>query len=157
MEENKREQMGGTTVQDKAKRVHDQNEKTKEALWEREKRRLKDQKKLMLLILVPLGLILFLNFLLPIKGTPLEGREKLTQEEILRIVAIFRYLNPTAFIRIAAGRNYFEQGGGILFRAGANAALTGDMLTTVGNNIAQDRDMLNGMEFQLKEKIEAAF
>lgn len=93
-----------------------------------------------------------LNFLLPIKGTPLEDREKLTQEEIIRIVAIFRYLNPTAFIRIAAGRSYFEQGGEILFRAGANATLTGDMLTTVGNNIAQDREMLKGLGFQLKEK-----
>lgn len=93
-----------------------------------------------------------LNFLLPIKGTPLENREKLTQEEILRIVAIFRYLNPTAFIRIAAGRNYFEQGGEVLFRAGANATLTGDMLTTVGNNIAQDREMLEQLGFQLKEK-----
>lgn len=59
MEENKREQMGGATVQDKAKRVHDQNEKTKEALLEREKRRIRDKKHLMLLILVPLGLILF--------------------------------------------------------------------------------------------------
>lgn len=93
-----------------------------------------------------------LNFLLPIKGTPLEDREKLTQEEIIRIVAIFRYLNPTAFIRIAAGRSYFEQGGEVLFRAGANATLTGDMLTTVGNNIAQDRDMLERLGFQLKEK-----
>lgn len=93
-----------------------------------------------------------LNFLLPIKGTPLEDREKLTQEEIIRIVAIFRYLNPTAFIRIAAGRSYFEQGGEVLFRAGANATLTGDMLTTVGNNIAQDRDMLGRLGFQLKEK-----
>lgn len=93
-----------------------------------------------------------LNFLLPIKGTPLEDREKLTQEEIVRIVAIFRYLNPTAFIRIAAGRSYFEQGGEVLFRAGANATLTGDMLTTVGNNIAQDRDMLERLGFQLKKK-----
>lgn len=93
-----------------------------------------------------------LNFLLPIKGTPLEDREKLTQEEIIRIVAIFRYLNPTAFIRIAAGRSYFKQGGEILFRAGANATLTGDMLTTVGNNIVQDREMLERLGFQLKEK-----
>lgn len=93
-----------------------------------------------------------LNFLLPIKGTPLENREKLTQEEIIRIVAIFRYLNPTAFIRIAAGRNYFDQGGEILFVAGANATLTGDMLTTVGNNIAQDREMLERLGFELKEK-----
>ena len=83
-----------------------------------------------------------LNFLIPIKGTPLENNEPLTQEEILRIVAIFRYLNPTAFIRIAAGRNYFDNSGKALFCAGANAVLTGDMLTTTGSKTAQDRQML---------------
>lgn len=92
-----------------------------------------------------------LNFLVPIPGTPLEKNERLQQEEIIRIVAIFRYLNPKAFIRIAAGRNYFEDGGEILFRAGANAALTGDMLTTVGNSTAQDREMLSRLGFALKE------
>lgn len=90
-----------------------------------------------------------LNFLIPIPGTPLEDNERLTQDEIVRIVAIFRYLNPTAYIRMAAGRNYFEDGGEILFRAGANATLTGDMLTTVGNNTAQDREMLENLGFKL--------
>lgn len=92
-----------------------------------------------------------LNFLIPIPGTPLEGQEKLKTDEIVRIVAIFRYINPTAHIRMAAGRNYFEDGGEILFRAGANATLTGDMLTTVGNNTTQDRAMLLRMGYQLKE------
>lgn len=93
-----------------------------------------------------------LNFLLPIKGTPLENLPRLSQEEIIRIVAIFRYINPTAYIRIAAGRNYFPDGGEILFRAGGNATLTGDMLTTVGNNTAQDREMLSELGFELKEE-----
>lgn len=92
-----------------------------------------------------------LNFLIPIPGTPLENNQRLSREEIIRIVAIFRYLNPTAFIRIAAGRNYFDDGGEILFRAGANATLTGDMLTTVGNNTAQDREMLQALGFEVKE------
>lgn len=91
-----------------------------------------------------------LNFLIPIPGTPLENNQCLTREEILRIVAVFRYLNPTAFIRIAAGRNYFEDGGESLFRAGANATITGDMLTTVGNTTAQDREMLANLGFALK-------
>ena len=90
-----------------------------------------------------------LNFLIPIKGTPLEDIKRLEQDEILRIVAIFRYLNPTAWIRMAAGRNYFPDGGTKLFLAGANATLTGDMLTTVGNNTAQDRIMLEQMGFSL--------
>ena len=92
-----------------------------------------------------------LNFLIPIAGTPLEKQEKLKPDEITRIVAIFRYINPTAFIRIAAGRSYFSDGGAVLFRAGANATLTGDMLTTVGNNTKQDREMLSQMGFCMKE------
>uniref|UniRef100_UPI00080C6A04 hypothetical protein n=1 Tax=Enterocloster clostridioformis TaxID=1531 RepID=UPI00080C6A04 len=68
-----------------------------------------------------------LNFLIPIPSTPLEHREKLKPDEIVRIVAIFRYINPTAAIRMVAGRSYFENSGEILFRAGANATLTGYM------------------------------
>ena len=93
-----------------------------------------------------------MNFLIPIKGTPLEGRPRLDREEILRIVAIFRYFNPEAYIRIAAGRNYFPDGGRELFCSGANATLTGDMLTTVGNCTAQDREMLKTMGFIIKEE-----
>jgi len=92
-----------------------------------------------------------LNFLIPIPGTPLGEQKPLEQEEILRIVAIFRYLNPTAYIRIAAGRNYFPDGGKALFQSGANATITGDMLTTTGQNTAQDRDMLEKLGFKLKE------
>lgn len=98
-----------------------------------------------------------LNFLIPIKGTPLENNQKLTQDEIVRIVSLFRYINPTAFVRIAAGRSYFEDGGAILFQAGANATLTGDMLTTVGNNTRQDRMMLSKMGFLLKGVTENEF
>ena len=91
-----------------------------------------------------------LNFLIPVKGTPLGNREKLAPEEITRIVAMFRYINPTADIRIAAGRSYFEDGGEVLFTSGANATLTGDMLTTVGNNTAQDREMLTRLGYEIK-------
>ncbi|MEO2527820.1 hypothetical protein [Enterocloster clostridioformis] len=92
-----------------------------------------------------------LNFLIPIPSTPLEHREKLKPDEIVRIVAIFRYINPTADIRMVAGRSYFENSGEILFRAGANATLTGDMLTTVVNNTKQDREMMANMGYHLKE------
>ena len=93
-----------------------------------------------------------MNFLIPIKGTPLGGRPRLSREEILRIVAVFRYFNPEAYIRIAAGRNYFPDGGRELFHSGANATLTGNMLTTVGNCTAQDREMLKTMGFIIKEE-----
>ena len=83
-----------------------------------------------------------LNLLTPIPGTPLEGTPPLSVEEVRRIVAVFRYINPTAWIRMAAGRGRFADGGAILFRSGANSAITGDMLTTTGTNIAQDLDLM---------------
>lgn len=83
-----------------------------------------------------------LNLLTPIPGTPLEGTPPLSVEEVRRIVAVFRYINPTAWIRMAAGRGRFVDGGAVLFRSGANSAITGDMLTTTGTNIAQDLDLM---------------
>ncbi len=91
-----------------------------------------------------------INFLIPIKNTPLENAERLTENDILRTVAIFRFINPTADIRIAAGRSLMENSGEKLFRAGANAAITGDMLTTTGSTIESDVKMLAEIGFILK-------
>lgn len=88
-----------------------------------------------------------INFLIPIKNTPLENADKLTENDILRTVAIFRFINPTACIRLAAGRNLMENSGEKLFRAGANAAITGDMLTTTGSTIESDIKMLAEIGF----------
>ena len=76
----------------------------------------------------------------------------LSTDEIRRIVALFRYCNPEAYIRIAAGRIRFGDGGLALFTSGANATLTGDMLTTTGNHTMQDRMLLAGLGYALKEK-----
>ena len=92
-----------------------------------------------------------INVLMPIKGTPLYNVEKISQEDVLRTIAIFRYLNPTAYIRMAAGRSYFKDGGRQIFKSGANATITGDMLTTVGNNTDQDKEMLTELGFNIKK------
>lgn len=82
------------------------------------------------------------NILMPIKNTPFGSNKKLTESEILRIVAIFRFINPDAYIRLAAGRNTMKNSGEQAFKSGANAAITGDMLTTSGSNIESDIKML---------------
>ena len=91
-----------------------------------------------------------INVLMPIKGTPFANLERISHEDILRTIAIFRYLNPTAYIRMAAGRNYFTDGGTKIFQSGANATITGDMLTTVGNNTDQDKIMLTKLGFDIQ-------
>ena len=90
-----------------------------------------------------------INILRPIPGTPLEHQAALSEDEILRTIAIFRYINPTAMVRLAAGRNSMEHSGEQAFRSGANAAITGDMLTTSGNRISEDQEMLASMGFTL--------
>lgn len=87
-----------------------------------------------------------INALMPIKGTPLEGREQLTEEEILRTIAMFRYVNPAANIRLAAGRALLTNDGEYAFTSGASATITGNMLTTVAcATIQSDKRMLEGL------------
>lgn len=82
------------------------------------------------------------NALMPIPGTPLEGLDTLSEEDILRTLAIFRYLNPETSIRLAAGRGLMENNGEKAFKSGVDATITGNMLTTSGSSIASDRKML---------------
>lgn len=84
-----------------------------------------------------------INALMPIKGTPLEGREVLGEADILRTIAFFRYINPKADIRLAAGRALLTNDGEIAFKSGASATITGNMLTTVAAaTIRSDKEML---------------
>lgn len=87
-----------------------------------------------------------INALMPIKGTPLENLESLTEDEILRTIAIFRYINPEADIRLAAGRALMKDDGEMAFKSGASATITGNMLTTVAAaTIQSDRKMLQNI------------
>ena len=87
-----------------------------------------------------------INALMPIKGTPLENEEQLTEDEILRTIAFFRYINPEANIRLAAGRALLTGDGVKAFQSGASATITGNMLTTAAcATIRSDKKMLEEM------------
>ena len=87
-----------------------------------------------------------INALMPIKGTPFENQEQLTEDDILRTIAFFRYINPDANIRLAAGRALLTNDGETAFESGASATITGNMLTTVAcATIRSDRKMLQDM------------
>lgn len=87
-----------------------------------------------------------INALMPIEGTPLENQPQLTEDEILRTIAFFRYINPEANIRLAAGRALLTNDGEIAFQSGASATITGNMLTTVAcATIRSDKQMLENL------------
>jgi len=83
-----------------------------------------------------------INVLLPIEGTPLESLPNLTEDEILRTIAMFRFINPTSSICFGAGRKLLASNGEQAFKSGANATITGNMLTTTGSTIQADKKML---------------
>ena len=83
-----------------------------------------------------------LNFLTPIPGTPLQNQPVLQETDMERSVAIFRFLHPRAFLRLAGGRGLIQDKGKRLLECGVNAMISGDMLTTAGVQTADDLEML---------------
>lgn len=92
-----------------------------------------------------------INVLNPVKGTPLENAKSLSQEEILKTIAIFRLVNPEALIRLAGGRNLIDEFGKNCFNAGANATITGNYLTTSGNKICDDKEMVRELKLEVRK------
>lgn len=90
------------------------------------------------------------NVLNPISGTPLEHCIPLTEDEVRRIVAVYRFLLPDASIRLAGGRGLLLDKGRACFLSGANAAISGDMLTTAGITVETDRRMLQELGYEVK-------
>ena len=93
-----------------------------------------------------------INFLNPIKGTPLEDYEcKIDEEEILKTICIFRIVLPKTLLRYAGGRttrlSKFNQKLGII--AGINSLLVGNYLTTTGSKSEEDKKMLNQLELTM--------
>lgn len=89
------------------------------------------------------------NVLNPVPGTPYEHNPVLTEDELRRVVAIFRFLIPDGNIRLAGGRGLLADKGARCFCSGANAAISGDMLTTAGITVERDREMLEKLGYQI--------
>lgn len=91
-----------------------------------------------------------INMLNPIPGTPFAHNPKLSQTDMQRIVAIYRFVLPDASIRLAGGRGLLADKGKSCFLSGANAAISGDMLTTSGITTQTDIKLLNELGFEVK-------
>lgn len=88
-----------------------------------------------------------INILIPIAGTPLADLQPLSVDEVLTTVALFRFINPQAVIRMAGGRQQLGDEQYRCFSAGANGAIVGNYLTTTGGGIAEDLRHLSGLGF----------
>lgn len=90
------------------------------------------------------------NLLNPIPGTPYENNRVLTNDELCRITSVFRFLIPDAMIRLAGGRGLVGDKGEKCFCSGANAAISGDMLTTAGITVETDMELLRKLGYEVR-------
>ncbi len=90
------------------------------------------------------------NFLHAIDGTPLAGTNELNPRYCLKVLALFRYMNPTKEIRIAGGREVNLRSLQPLGLYAANSIFVGDYLTTAGQEKAADYQMLEDLGFEIE-------
>lgn len=88
------------------------------------------------------------NMLNPIPGTPYEDNIRLGSDDMRQIVAVYRFILPEASIRLAGGRGLLKDKGESCFLSGANAVISGDMLTTSGYTIESDMAMLEKLGYK---------
>ena len=87
-----------------------------------------------------------INVLNPIKGTALEGYDdKITEEDVIRTICIFRIAMPKTILRYAGGRKtrLSKETQKLGLRAGINGMLSGDYLTTDGVELSQDKELID--------------
>jgi|SRR3989338_6519330 len=97
-----------------------------------------------------------LNFLHPIKGTKLESAPSLKPFEILKIIALYRFMLPDKDIKIAGGREYnLRDLQSLVFAAGANSIMVGNYLTTKGRKYEEDLQMIEDMGLMIKRQVDS--
>ena len=95
-----------------------------------------------------------MNFLHPIPGTPMGNNETLEPREILRIIAVYRFILPTTNLKAAGGRVLnLRDVQSWIFMAGCTSILSGNYLTTAGRAVEEDVQMLRDLGL---EPVEAA-
>jgi biotin synthase len=86
-----------------------------------------------------------INILIPRKGTPKQlDNCSIHQIDIIRTIAVWRFIMPKTILKIAGGREvYFNDSGRLALQAGANGIITGGYLTTNGNEPNKDFQMIH--------------
>jgi biotin synthase len=89
------------------------------------------------------------NFLHAVDGTPLEGTDELNPRYCLKVLCLFRFINPAKEIRISGGREVNLRSLQPLGLYPANSIFIGDYLTTEGQEGSKDWQMLEDMGFEV--------
>jgi biotin synthase len=86
-----------------------------------------------------------INILIPREGTPKElDNCSIDPSDIIRTIAVWRFIMPKTILKIAGGREvHFSDGGKLALQAGANGIITGGYLTTNGNEPNKDIQMIH--------------
>lgn len=95
------------------------------------------------------------NFLIPIAGTPLGLRSDLNPRYCLKVLAMFRLVNPQRELRIAGGREIHLGSLQALGLYAANSIFVGDYLTTKGQPAEADYQMIRDLGFEIVRNPEA--
>ena len=96
-----------------------------------------------------------INFLDPRPGTGMEGKERLTPNDCLRTLAMFRFILADSEVRIAGGRETCLRDLQPLSLYPANSMFTNGYLTTGGQNFDDDRKMIEDAGFEVGHLVNA--
>ncbi len=94
-----------------------------------------------------------INFLHPIRGTPLEDANFLSPLKCIRILTAARLMLPEAEIRICGGREYNLKELQPLGLLPANAMMVGNYLTTKGRSLKSDAEMIKNLGLKSNLKV----
>jgi biotin synthase len=99
-----------------------------------------------------------INALVRVKGTPLEGNQKVDIWDMVRMIATARIIMPKTMVRLSAGRTEMtiaEQA--LCFMAGANSIFSGEkLLTTPNPDFDQDKMMFELLGLKTRESFKDA-
>lgn len=90
------------------------------------------------------------NFLNSIPGTPMENMNELNPRKCLKVLSLFRLINPAKEIRIAGGREVHLKSLQPLGLYAANSIFLGDYLTTEGQEANEDHRILEDLGFEIE-------
>nr|WP_245599957.1 biotin synthase BioB [Paenibacillus harenae] len=91
-----------------------------------------------------------INFLNAIPGTPLENAGLTQPLQALKVLALFRFICPSKEIRVAGGREINLRSLQPLSLYAANSLFVGDYLTTAGQSISIDHQMIEDLGFEIE-------